>query len=75
MTAENLLWTILAVVCLVAGILCILRPEMFKWMPVYRFYSAVAGEKAALVIVRLSAGLGFIALSGVLFAYAFGLMA
>lgn len=69
---ENVIWIIVALICLPIGILCLLKPEKFKWLPVYKFYVNIAGEKTALQIVRLSAGLGFIAFSVILFLYAFG---
>ena len=74
MIMENVIWIIVALICLSIGVLCLLKPEKFKWMPVYKFYARIAGEKTALLIVRLSAGLGFIALSVILFLYVFGVV-
>jgi len=74
MIMENVIWIIVALICLPIGILCLLKPVKFKWLPVYNFYVSIAGEKTALLIVRLSAGLGFIALSVILFLYVFGVI-
>jgi len=71
---EKIFFFILAIVMLPLGIVTLLRPEKVKWMPVYKFYNWMLGEKAALMITRLSAGLGAIALAVVLFLYVFGVI-
>lgn len=56
------------------GVMCLLKPEKFTWLPVYRTYEKLLNEKAALMITRFSAGLGSIGLSVVLFLSTTGLV-
>jgi hypothetical protein len=70
----NVMGIIAALICLRLGILCLLKPERYKWMPVYKFYARFLDEYTALMCVRCSAGLGFIGLSILLFLLSFGVI-
>jgi hypothetical protein len=65
---------VLSLICLPVGILCMLKPETFKLMPVYRFYARFFDEHTTLMVVRWSAALGFIGLSILLFLLIFGVI-
>ncbi len=42
----------------VLGVTALVRPGLFRWTPLYRFYAHMLDETRGLTVVRFSLGLG-----------------